>query len=210
MDIIYSTVRGVAVEHHDKEGVIMVLDFDEKLKEVETPDELKKLKTWMFQEQVRIQARKDELEELRHELQRERTALENERNALDKKIEAEKKRFQDNEIFMKKKLKIIEDGYQQLSVDKKMLECERLNFEYEKVKFRKQKASTPPPPKVYPIDTSGAEIGFFKGVDNQLALRKRYKELLKIYHPDNRCGDAKTLMRIQAEYDGLKRQYYEV
>lgn len=201
----------MAVGKNSKEGVMMNLDFDEKLKEVEAPDELKKLKTWMFQEQVRIQARKDELEQLRHELQRERTALEIERNALDKKIEAEKKRFQDNEIFMKKKLKIIEDGYQQLSVDKKMLECERLNFEYEKTRYRKQKASTPPPPpKVYPVDASGADIGFFKGVDNQLALRKRYKELLKIYHPDNRCGDAKTLMRIQAEYDALKRQYYEV
>ncbi len=189
----------------------MVLDFDEKLKEAGTSDELKKLKTWMFQEQVRIQARKDELEELRHELQQERIALESERNALNLKIETEKKRFRDNEIFMKKKLKIIEDGYQQLSVDKKMLECERLNFEYEKTRYRKQKVNTPPPPpRVYPIDASGADIGFFKGVDNQLALRKRYKELLKIYHPDNRCGDAKTLMRIQTEYDALKRQYYEV
>ncbi len=189
----------------------MVLDFDEKLKEAETSDEIKKLKTWMFQEQVRIQARKDELENLRHELQQERIVLESERNALNLKIEADKKRFRDNEIFMKKKLKIIEEGYQQLSVDRKMLECERLNFEYERNRYKKQKASTPPPPpRIYPIDASGADIGFFKGVDNQLALRKRYKELLKIYHPDNRCGDAKTLMRIQTEYDALKRQYYEV
>ena len=32
---------------------------------------------------------------------------------------------------------------------------------------------------------------FFRGVDSELALRKRYKELLKIFHPDNKCGDTK-------------------
>jgi hypothetical protein len=50
---------------------------------------------------------------------------------------------------------------------------------------------------------------FFRGVDNELDLRKRYKELLKIFHPDNKCGDTKTLIRIQTEYENLKSRYYE-
>ena len=41
-------------------------DFDERLMKAETPDEVKKLKLWMFQEQVKIQAKKDELDELSH------------------------------------------------------------------------------------------------------------------------------------------------
>lgn len=47
-------------------------DFDERLMKAETPDEVKKLKLWMFQEQVKIQAKKDELDELSHKLQEER------------------------------------------------------------------------------------------------------------------------------------------
>jgi hypothetical protein len=50
---------------------------------------------------------------------------------------------------------------------------------------------------------------FFRGVDNEIELRKRYKELLKIFHPDNKCGDTKTLILIQTEYEKLKSRYYE-
>lgn len=185
-----------------------MVNFDEKLTKAETMDEIKKLKIWMFQEQVRIQAQKDELIELSHELQRERKSIERERNALDKRVKAENKRFQDNEIFMAKKQKIIEDAFRQLALDKKTLECERLNFEYEKGKFRRQRMSGS---KNQHIDVSSYSGNvFFRGIDNELALRKRYKELLKIFHPDNKCGDTKTLLRIQTEYESIKREYYEV
>ena len=64
-------------------------DFDERLMKAETPDEVKKLKLWMFQEQVKIQAKKDELDELSHKLQEEKRTLERDRNALDIKIKTE-------------------------------------------------------------------------------------------------------------------------
>ena len=44
------------------------MDFDEMLTKAETMDDMKKAKVWMFQEQVRIQARKDELNEQSHKL----------------------------------------------------------------------------------------------------------------------------------------------
>lgn len=184
-----------------------MFDFDEKLAQAETMDELKKMKIWLFQEQVKIQARKDELNELNQELKAERRLLDKERNALKRKIEAEKKRFQDNELLVARKLKIIENAYQQLAVDRKVLECERLNLEYEKRNFMQQKANAR---EVVEQMNSYEGVLFFQGVDNELALRKRYKELLKIYHPDNRCGDTTTLLRIQNEYDDMKKRYYEV
>ena len=184
-----------------------MLDFDETLTKAETMEEVKKLKVWMFQEQVKIQAKRDELNELSHELTEERRLLEKERNALKRKIEAENKRFQDNELLVAKKLKIIENAFQQISVDRKVLECERLNLEYEKRNFMQQKANA----KVVREQMHSYEdVMFFQGIDNELALRKRYKELLKIYHPDNRCGDTNTLLRIQTEYDHMKKQYYEI
>ena len=108
-----------------------MVDFDDKLMKAETSEEVRSLKLWMFQERVKIQAKKDELNELSLKLQEEKRTLERDRNALNMKIKAENKRFNDNEKFMSQKQKIIEDAFRQLALDKKTLECERLNFEYE-------------------------------------------------------------------------------
>lgn len=43
---------------------------------------------------------------------------------------------------------------------------------------------------------------FFEGVKDVQELRKKYKELLKQYHPDN-GGDAEVMKEINAEYDAL-------
>ena len=48
---------------------------------------------------------------------------------------------------------------------------------------------------------------FFKGVDNELALKKRYRDLTKIFHPDNLNGDTDTLKHINKEYNALKQIY---
>ena len=52
-------------------------------------------------------------------------------------------------------------------------------------------------------NTSGVKI-FFKGVDNAQSLKKRYRALLKIYHPDNVNGDNSLLQAIIDEYERLK------
>ena len=186
-----------------------MLDFDEELMKAETPDDIKKMKTWMFQEQVRIQAKTDELQEFSRELQELKRKLDRERNALELREKTIRKRFDDNEIFIAKKQKIIEDAYQQLALDRKALECERLNFEHERSKYRRQKMSGPKP--VHQQYEAGAydNTSFFRGVDSDLALRKRYKELLKIFHPDNKNGDTKTLLLIQTEYESIRSRYYE-
>jgi len=185
-----------------------MLNFAEQLNRIEASEDIKQIKAWMFQEQVRIQAKQEELEELNHSLQELKKSLEAEQTALDLKEKTIKKRFDDNEAFIAKKLKIIENAYQQLAVDRKSLECERLNFEHEKNKYRRQKMSGM---KVHQFDTGAYDgTSFFRGVDSELALRKRYKELLKIFHPDNKCGDTKTLLLIQTEYERLRSQYYEV
>lgn len=188
-----------------------MVDFDDKLMKAETSEEVRNLKLWMFQERVKIQAKKDELNELSLKLQEEKRTLERDRNALNMKIKAENKRFNDNEKFMSQKQKIIEDAFRQLALDKKTLECERLNFEYEKGKYVRQRFNARK--NSYDNDSfdSSSYTGciFFQGVDSELALRKRYKELLKIFHPDNKCGDTRTLLLIQKEYEKIKRQYYE-
>jgi septal ring factor EnvC (AmiA/AmiB activator) len=45
---------------------------------------------------------------------------------------------------------------------------------------------------------------FFCGIhNNEKSLKKRYKDLLKIYHPDNPDGDNNAIQEINREYDKL-------
>lgn len=46
-------------------------------------------------------------------------------------------------------------------------------------------------------------IVYFAGVNALDALKKRYHDLLKIYHPDNQNGDTAASQQIQQEYDYL-------
>lgn len=48
---------------------------------------------------------------------------------------------------------------------------------------------------------------FFRGVTNRAELKKRYLDLLKIYHPDNPAGDSNITRRIQEEYKELSAFY---
>ena len=48
---------------------------------------------------------------------------------------------------------------------------------------------------------------FFSGVENELDMKKRYRELIKIFHPDNSTGDTQTLQMINRTYESLKKQF---
>ena len=88
--------------------------------------------------------------------------------------------------------------------EKRKLEEDRRNFEREKREF-----STHCQLDMLTVGTENVVRGelFFIGVESKSALKKRYKQLLKIYHPDNLCGDTETLQEINREYDRLLKQY---
>ena len=46
---------------------------------------------------------------------------------------------------------------------------------------------------------------FFRGVASQQSLKKRYKDLIKIYHPDNVDGDNSLVVEINKEYNHLSQ-----
>ena len=51
------------------------------------------------------------------------------------------------------------------------------------------------------------DMDFFVGTTGLVSVRKRYKELLKIFHPDNLNGDNKVLQQINREYEEQKKRY---
>jgi chromosome segregation ATPase len=178
-----------------------------------TKAELEELKHQLFRENVRIQAERNQLEKDYDELHRERKEIQNERrqlqrekrqlsiemNQLRETVEYERKRLKDDEHMLDKKQKIIERSYSLLESDKKQLRDELAKVEQEKINLRKANAAARK--EVYATGL------FFRGVNNVVALKKRYKELMKIYHPDNSCGDQEILIKINEEYAELKDRF---
>ena len=111
----------------------------------------------------------------------------------------ERKRLKDEETFFDKKMEILKNGFAQLEYDKKAFEKEKAEYRQTHVK------------EEYVSDYGYAAEDFseilFAGVNNMLALKKRYRDLLKIFHPDNLCGDNEIVAMINKEYDRLKRKY---
>ena len=118
--------------------------------------------------------------------------------AEERRISADRGRLAYEETFFEKKMDILKAGFAQLEDDKKKLERERIAFDAEKKvnkEFHSQAAYE---------DLAGT---LFAGVNNYLALKKRYKDLLKIFHPDNMCGDHDMVILINREYDRLKNDF---
>ncbi len=94
----------------------------------------------------------------------------------------------------------------------KLLEHELLQLAGEKEKFKKEKAFYNEVKKQSNQDYSGMETGiapkmFFLGVHDELSLKKRYRDLLKLFHPDSMNGDVNAMQAINKEFEELKRAY---
>ncbi|MBR1471962.1 MAG: hypothetical protein IJ600_10030 [Lachnospiraceae bacterium] len=190
--------------------------FTEQLDNCKSEAELEELRHQLFKESVRIRAEQAQLEKDYDDLHRERKALMGERrqlqrekrqlsiemNQLRETVEYERKRLKDDERLLDKKQKIIERSYALFETDRQNLRDEYAKVEQERANLRRANLSARK--EVYATGL------FFRGVNNQVALKKRYKELMKIYHPDNSCGDQEILIKINEEYEELKERFNRV
>ena len=109
-----------------------------------------------------------------------------------------RKRLKEENRFFEKKMEILQNGFRELEEDRRQFEREKLRFETER-KVQRENFE-------YTGNVTRAQV-FFRGVTNQLALKKRYKDLMKIFHPDNLCGDNETVLAISKEYEKLRKEY---
>lgn len=163
-----------------------------------SPEELQKLKRFLFEERIRIMQEQEKQKEVYNKFIKERLTFQEEMKALNRKVLAERKRLKDESTFFDKKLQILQNGFLQLDMDRKKLEREKRQFE-------EQKKMTS-----YSSSSGGYYRGsvpdFFKGVNNILGAKKRYRDLLKIFHPDNLCGDNDTVLEINKQYDSVRKK----
>lgn len=145
-------------------------------------------KEWLFEENVRLDRLKQELEEEKRTLRSEQ-----------EKLADEKKAFEQQK-------KVLEIGFLKLAADKEMFwaEVKKQKEKEKRARYKKEADKARELPD-FLKDFRGP--GFFGGVTEYASLKKRYKELMKIFHPDNQSGDSFTVACINKEFEILKSRY---
>ena len=165
-----------------------------------TEDELQELKSWLFRENIRLVTAAKELEEMQEQFLKEKVQFQEEMKLLNQKISLERQRLKEDNIFFERKMEILKNGYSQLDIDRRRLDKEWAKLSAEKELIGQRKAYE---------GITGVSV-FFQGVRTPIALKKRYKDLIKIFHPDNVAGDTEIIQRINKEYENLKAKYENI
>ena len=168
-----------------------MIDMDKIIKS-DNMDELKQIKVWLFQEILRLENARAELQDSQDRFIKERVQFRDEMDKLNRRTVTERKRLKEESLFFEKKLAILQDGFRQLDAD-------RRKFEKDKRLYQRQQSE-----RRYEYSGEGIDeslvSALFRNTNNILALRKRYKDLVKIYHPDNLFGDEELMQAINREY----------
>ncbi len=181
----------------DLKRTIEKKEFDKILAEG-TEEGLKELRDWLCQENERLQTEKMDLKRDWDKLSSERRQFELDMDQATRQLDVEQRIFKQDQAFFDKKMAILRDGFIQLSADQEKLEKEKLLFEAEKSAHSN-----------FAVRENGTEVAkmLFQGVNSQLALKKRYKDLIKMYHPDNVAGDNGMVLVINEAYEELRHEF---
>ncbi len=170
----------------------------EKIMAVSDEEQIRAAKQWLFNEYVRISTEASELNQMKDKFNKERATYTQEMNALNHRMVMEQKRLREEHMFFEKKLSILQQGFKELEEDRKKLEQERKNLKYAQ-SAQKYSGSSPGI-----ADAEDFVALLFRNTNSALTLQKRYRDLVKIYHPDNQCGDEQLIQLINKEFKKRK------
>lgn len=175
-----------------------MIDWEQIIK-TESVEELKEAKLWLFRENIRIQNEQKELIAAQDKFLKERVKLRNELDELNRKTVSERKRLKEDNLFFDKKMEILKAGFRKLEEDRKQIEREKKWLARER---REQEEAA----SVSPIINENIVATLFRNATNPLTLRKRYRDLVKVFHPDNLLGDAELMQMINKEFAKRKEE----
>lgn len=118
------------------------------------------------------------------------------------RLDLERRMLKEQSALFEQKLEILKEAYIQLDKDRRKVEWEKLKLKAEQ-EHQERSGRHEGADERHETDASV----FFKGATNQLALKKRYRDLIKIFHTDNLYGDKETLQAINSEYERLQKRY---
>ena len=114
-------------------------------------------------------------------------------------LRREKREVEREKHLFEMKWKILEEELKKVADERMQMEKQRRFYQY--VAEHEQRVTEENESKIVRGDL------FFAGVSDKQGIKKRYKDLLKIYHPDNSSGDVQTIQEINREYDILMEKY---
>lgn len=167
-----------------------MIDWEE-IAGADSMDELREAKLWLFQENIRLENERRELAASQEKFINERVRLRRELEELNRRTSQERKRLKEENLFFEKKMAILQDGFRQLDKDRRNLEEQKKSLAEDRTRISQQESA--------PFHENTVQR-LFAGVNNTLALRKRYRDLIKIFHPDNLYGDEELVQMINREY----------
>lgn len=143
------------------------------------------------------------LKEERRALEEQRRLLEKERREFTRRVEIEDRRLERQQQLFDMKFKILEEELQKLATEKVLVEKQKAFYNRLSDDEARSRVST------HSVQEKRVVKGelFFSGVGSKQSLKKRYKDLIKIYHPDNLDGDTDTIQEINSEYNKLCALY---
>lgn len=139
-------------------------------------------------------------EEERVDLERQRRKLQREREEFTRHVEIEDRRLEQQQRLFDMKFRILEEELVKLASEKQHVEKQKEFYSRVNEYEYHYKDSLP-------VQNVVKGELFFSGVGSKQSLRKRYKDLIKIYHPDNLDGDNNTIQEINREYDHLSKVF---
>lgn len=175
-----------------KSQVNFVYDIDD--------DPQDEVKHWLFLENVRLQQERQELVEERQKITKEKEVFEKSVESHKSALEVQERKLCKQKEIFEKKWQILENELRRYARDRDRLAKDKIIIERERENLKRLQSQT----KTNVITGSGR---YFAGVSSVASLKKRYRELLKIYHPDNEAGDETAVLLINQEYKNLKKQY---
>lgn len=124
-------------------------------------------------------------------------------------LEEKERDLKIREADLERRTRLFERQWKLLEHELMKLAGEKERFQKEKAFFEAVKQNAQKQDRIAErsADKSLNAKMFFLGVHDELSLKKRYRDLIKVYHPDSLNGDMHAMQAILKEYDDMKKAY---
>ncbi|MCR5590291.1 MAG: hypothetical protein K6F73_02045 [Lachnospiraceae bacterium] len=177
-----------------------VEEMFEKLEAVDEASQLKEIKLWLFKESVRLRDEKLDLEMLRRDFLNEREDAREECRRNEARLETRSAQIRREEELIDQKHAVIKRGFEELDRDRQALIARENSLREREAQLEERIAGS--------ISLESKEVNdvLFRGADNILLIKKRYKDLMKLFHPDCLGGDTEMVKSLNRTYDRLVKE----
>ena len=178
------------------------MNTEELLERLEAAEEgeLKELKLWLFKESIRLRDEKHDLEMEKRDFANERENTREENRRYEEHLSVRGRQLRREEELIEQKHEVIKRGFEELDRDRQALIARENSVRAQEAQLRERISRS------YDLESAEVNDVLFRGADNILLIKKRYKDLMKMFHPDCLGGDTEMVKALNRTYDRLIKE----